>query len=96
MDEPFGALDPQTRWGMQGMLLDVSRVEDNTILFVTHDISEAVYLADSVYVLSSRPARILHRVDVPFFGPRDISLQSTNEFRTVEKHLLDLLYSPPA
>jgi len=96
MDEPFGALDPQTRWGMQGMLLDVSRVEDNTILFVTHDISEAVYLADSVYVLSSRPARILHRVDVPFFGPRDISLQSTNEFRAVEKHLLDLLYSPSA
>ena len=81
---------------MQGMLLDVSRVEDNTILFVTHDISEAVYLADSVYVLSSRPARILHRVDVPFFGPRDISLQSTNEFRAVEKHLLDLLYSPSA
>ena len=94
MDEPFGALDPQTRWGMQGMLLEVSRVEDNTILFVTHDISEAVYLADSVYVLSSRPARILHRVDVPFFGMRDISLQSSNEFRTVEKHLLDLLYSP--
>jgi ABC-type nitrate/sulfonate/bicarbonate transport system ATPase subunit len=96
MDEPFGALDPQTRWGMQGMLLDVSRTEDNTILFVTHDISEAVYLADSVYVLSARPARILHRVDVPFFGPRDISLQSTNEFRNVEKHLLDLLYSPSA
>jgi NitT/TauT family transport system ATP-binding protein len=95
MDEPFGALDPQTRWGMQGLLLDVSRTEDNTILFVTHDISEAVYLADSVYVLSSRPARILHRVDVPFFGPRDISLQSSNEFRAVEKHLLDLLYSPP-
>ena len=96
MDEPFGALDPQTRWGMQGLLLEVSRTEDNTILFVTHDISEAVYLADAVYVLSSRPARILHRVDVPFFGPRDISLQSSNEFRAVEKHLLDLLYSPSA
>jgi NitT/TauT family transport system ATP-binding protein len=93
MDEPFGALDPQTRWGMQGLLLDVSRTEDNTTLFVTHDISEAVYLADSVYVLSSRPARILHRVDVPFFGPRDISLQSSDEFRAVEKHLLDLLYT---
>jgi NitT/TauT family transport system ATP-binding protein len=96
MDEPFGALDPQTRWGMQGLLLEVSRLEDNTILFVTHDISEAVYLADSVYVLSSRPARILHRIDVPFFGPREISLQSSNEFRAVEKHLLDLLYTPPA
>ena len=65
MDEPFGALDPQTRWGMQSLLLDVSRTEDNTILFVTHDVSEAVYLADAVYVLSNRPARILHRVDVP-------------------------------
>jgi NitT/TauT family transport system ATP-binding protein len=94
MDEPFGALDPQTRWGMQGLLLDVSRAEDNTIVFVTHDITEAVYLADSVYVLCARPARILHRVDVPFFGPRDISLQSSTEFRTVEKKLLDLLYTP--
>ncbi|MCX6539843.1 MAG: ABC transporter ATP-binding protein [Acidobacteria bacterium] len=96
MDEPFGALDPQTRWGMQGLLLDVSRTEDNTTLFVTHDVSEAVYLADTVYVLSSRPARILHRVDVPFFANRDISLKSANEFRAVEKQLLDLLYAPAA
>jgi NitT/TauT family transport system ATP-binding protein len=96
MDEPFGALDPQTRWGMQGLLLDVSRTEDNTILFVTHDVSEAVYLADTVYVLSSRPARILHRVDVPFFANRDISLKSSSAFRAVEKQLLDLLYAPSA
>ena len=48
MDEPFGALDPQTRWGMQGLLIDISRKEDNTILFVTHDVTEAVYLADTV------------------------------------------------
>jgi ABC-type nitrate/sulfonate/bicarbonate transport system ATPase subunit len=94
MDEPFGALDPQTRWGMQGLLLDVSRSEDNTTLFVTHDISEAVYLADSVYVLSARPARILHRVNVPFFGLREMSLQSSAEFREVEQRLLDLLYTP--
>jgi NitT/TauT family transport system ATP-binding protein len=93
MDEPFGALDPQTRWGMQGLLLDVSKAEDNTILFVTHDVSEAVYLADTVYVLSSRPARILHRVDVPFFAVRDIRLKSADEFRAVEKQLLDLLYA---
>src|SRR6266850_7427029 len=79
MDEPFGALDPQTRWGMQSLLLDVSRMENNTILFVTHDVSEAVYLADTVYVLSSRPARILHRVDVPTFAERDISLKSAPE-----------------
>jgi NitT/TauT family transport system ATP-binding protein len=93
MDEPFGALDPQTRWGMQGLLLDISRTEDNTILFVTHDVSEAVYLADTVYVLSSRPARILHRVDVPFFEARDIALKSSPEFRAVEKRLLDMLYA---
>jgi ABC-type nitrate/sulfonate/bicarbonate transport system ATPase subunit len=96
MDEPFGALDPQTRWGMQGMMLDVSRSEDNTIIFVTHDVSEAVYVADSVYVLSARPARILHRVDVPFFAVRDIALKSSAEFRAVEKQLLDLLYAPSA
>jgi NitT/TauT family transport system ATP-binding protein len=95
MDEPFGALDPQTRWGMQGLLLDVSKTEDNTILFVTHDVSEAVYLADTVYVLSSRPARILHKLDVPSFGERDFSLKSAPEFRAVEKRLLDLLYTTP-
>ncbi|HXG59448.1 MAG TPA: ABC transporter ATP-binding protein [Thermoanaerobaculia bacterium] len=93
MDEPFGALDPQTRWGMQSLLLDVSRTEDNTILFVTHDVSEAVYLADSIYILSPRPTRILHRVDVPFFPERGMKLKSSSEFRNVEKKLLDLLYT---
>lgn len=96
MDEPFGALDPQTRWSMQGLLLDVSKSEDNTILFVTHDVSEAVYLADTVYILSWRPARIFHRVDVPFFPVRDVALKSSAEFRAVEKKLLDLLYAPTA
>jgi ABC-type nitrate/sulfonate/bicarbonate transport system ATPase subunit len=94
MDEPFGALDPQTRWGMQGLLLSVSRVEDNTILFVTHDVSEAVYIADTVYVLSNRPARILHKVEVPFFGEKNLALQSSSEFRAVEQQLLVLLYAP--
>jgi NitT/TauT family transport system ATP-binding protein len=96
MDEPFGALDPQTRWGMQSLLLDVSRAENNTILFVTHDVSEAVYLADTIYVLSSRPARILHQVDVPAFPVHDIALKSAPEFRSVEKRLLDLVYAPPS
>lgn len=95
MDEPFGALDPQTRWGMQSLLLEVSREENNTILFVTHDVSEAVYLADTIYVLSPRPARILHQVDVPAFPVRDIALKSASEFRAVEKRLLDLIYAPP-
>ena len=94
MDEPFGALDPQTRWGMQSLLLDISRAENNTIVFVTHDVSEAVYLADTIYVLSHRPARILHKIDVPAFPVRDIALKSAPEFRAVEKKLLDLIYAP--
>lgn len=93
MDEPFGALDPQTRWGMQGLLLDIARTEDNTTIFITHDVSEAVYVADTVYVLSTRPARILHRVNVPAFANREISLKSSAEFRAVERQLLDLLYA---
>jgi len=92
MDEPFGALDPQTRWGMQGLLLDISAKEDNTILFVTHDVAEAVYLADTVFVLSKRPAQVVERVDVPKFADRDLGLRSKPEFREVEKQLLELLY----
>ena len=65
-------------------------------VFVTHDVSEAVYLADTVYVLSNRPAHILHRVDVPFFEVRDIGLKSSSEFRAIEKRLLEMLYAPVA
>ncbi|MGI8639298.1 MAG: ABC transporter ATP-binding protein [Pyrinomonadaceae bacterium] len=95
MDEPFGALDPQTRWGMQSLLLDISRKENNTIVFVTHDVSEAVYLADTCYVLSKRPAQILNRVDVPNFPVKDITLKSTAEFRAIENQLLQMLYNKP-
>ncbi|MFH1807808.1 MAG: ATP-binding cassette domain-containing protein [Pseudomonadota bacterium] len=95
MDEPFGALDPQTRWEMQTLLLEISRTEDNTILLVTHDVSEAVYLADTCYVLSPRPARILHRVDVPVFADRSAAVKASTEFRAIEKTLLDMLYAQP-
>lgn len=93
MDEPFGALDPQTRWGMQSLLLQISKAEDNTIIFVTHDVSEAVYLADTCYVLSKRPAQILEKIDVPSFPVKDITLKSTAEFRAVENQLLQMLYN---
>jgi NitT/TauT family transport system ATP-binding protein len=93
MDEPFGALDPQTRWDMQTLLLDISHREDNTIVLVTHDVSEAVYVADTCYVLDRRPTRVLHRVDVPHFPDRSSAdLKTTPEFRAVEKQLLDLIY----
>ena len=93
MDEPFGALDPQTRWGMQSLLLEISKQENNTIIFVTHDVSEAVYLADTCYVLSKRPAHILEKVDVPVFPVKDITLKSSAEFRAIENKLLNMLYN---
>ncbi len=93
MDEPFGALDPQTRWGMQALILDVLRTQDNTVLFVTHDVAEAVFLADVVFVLSHRPAKVLHRVDVPYFESRDASVKQSAEFKRVENQLLEQLHS---
>ena len=92
MDEPFGALDPQTRWGMQSLILDVLRTQDNTVLFVTHDVAEAVYLADVIFVLSHRPAKVLHRIEVPYFPNREAALKQTSEFKAIENHVLDLLY----
>ena len=92
MDEPFGALDPQTRWGMQSLLLDISLKADNTTLFVTHDVAEAVYLADTIYVLSHRPATILHKKTLPQFGTRDLALKQSAEFRDIENEVLDLLH----
>ena len=80
MDEPFGALDPQTRWGMQTLLLDISHKADNTILFVTHDVAEAVYLADTIYILSHRPATILHKMTLPVFETRDLALKQSHQF----------------
>ncbi|MBI3183354.1 MAG: ABC transporter ATP-binding protein [Myxococcales bacterium] len=93
MDEPFGALDPQTRWGMQALILDVLRKQDNTVVFVTHDISEAVFLADVIFVLSHRPARVLHRIEVPYFEERDPKLKQSAEFKRLENHLLELLHA---
>jgi NitT/TauT family transport system ATP-binding protein len=91
MDEPFGALDPQTRWGMQSLILDVLKRQDNTVLFVTHDVSEAVYLADVIFVLSHRPARVLQRIEVPYFESREPAVKQSAEFKRVENHVLDLL-----
>ncbi|MBK6848811.1 MAG: ABC transporter ATP-binding protein [Proteobacteria bacterium] len=93
MDEPFGALDPQTRWEMQTLLLEIARREDATIVLVTHDVSEAVYVGDTCYVLTPRPARIVERVEVPSFGDRTPALKAAPEFRAVEQALLARLYA---
>lgn len=73
LDEPFGALDSITRLGMRTELLRIWELERKTILFVTHDIEEAVQLADRVVVLSARPARIRRIVEIDIPHPRDIS-----------------------
>jgi NitT/TauT family transport system ATP-binding protein len=71
MDEPFGALDAQTRETLQDELSRIQRVEHKTILFVTHSIREAVYLADRVVVMTSAPGRIKQVFEIALVGPRD-------------------------
>ncbi|MQA80564.1 MAG: ATP-binding cassette domain-containing protein [Streptosporangiales bacterium] len=81
MDEPFAALDAQTREIMQTELLRIwSETAGGTVLFVTHQIDEATFLADRIIVLTARPGRIKEIVDVPFDRPRDLSLKRTPEF----------------
>ncbi len=70
MDEPFGALDYQTRLEMQKLLLDLCAELAPTVLFITHDIDEAVFISDRIYVMSRRPGRIAETLEVPLPRPR--------------------------
>lgn len=81
MDEPFGALDAQTKLQLQDLLLQLCQESERSVLFVTHDLSEAVALADRVIIMSSRPGRIIADVQVPLVRPRSIrELQTNDEF----------------
>jgi ABC-type nitrate/sulfonate/bicarbonate transport system ATPase subunit len=80
MDEPFAALDAQTREVMQQELLKIWERDKKTVVFVTHQMDEAVYLADRVIVLRSRPGRIALDLDVPFARPRPLQLKHSHEF----------------
>jgi NitT/TauT family transport system ATP-binding protein len=91
MDEPFAALDAQTREMMQGELLSVWERTAKTVVFVTHQISEALYLADRVVVLSARPGRIREVIPVELPRPRDDSLRSTRWFQESEGYIRALL-----
>ena len=95
MDEPFGALDAQTRADMQELLLRIWEDTASTILFVTHDVDEAIYLADRIYVLRSRPGTITEDVPVPFGRPRDPSMKQCSEFHELQQHVLSSLRRAP-
>ena len=88
MDEPFGALDHQTRELMQDLLLGIWEAERTTVLFVTHDIDEAVFLANRVLVMSARPGRIKAEVAVPLPYPREWMVKTTPEFGSLKARLM--------
>lgn len=88
MDEPFGALDAQTRLTMQELLLSVWQQLKPTILFVTHDIDEALFLADTIYVMSARPGRIQARIDVALKRPRTIEDTTAEDFNAMKREIL--------
>ena len=95
MDEPFGALDAQTRTDMQHLLLRIWDETACTVLFVTHDVEEAIYLADRIFILSARPGTIVEDVPVPFGRPRDPAVKSRQEFHELQDYVLACLRRAP-
>jgi ABC-type nitrate/sulfonate/bicarbonate transport system ATPase subunit len=91
LDEPFGALDAITRNALQEWLLEVWQQFGHTILFITHDVEEALFLSDQVYVLSPRPARVRDELAVPLPRPRRREMTVTPEFAALKERLLEAL-----
>jgi NitT/TauT family transport system ATP-binding protein len=92
LDEPFASIDAQTREVMQGELLRVCAARNVTALFVTHDITEAAFLADRVCVFSPRPGHIVREITVPFERPRDQRLRRSPEFLELVDEIAEALY----
>ena len=95
MDEPFGALDAQTRGEMQQLLLRIWDETASTILFVTHDVEEAIYLADRIFIMSAHPGTIVEDLQVPFERPRNLELKQLNEFHELQSYVLGRLRRAP-
>ncbi len=89
LDEPFGALDNQTRSLMQELLLELWEAERKTVLFVTHDIEEAIFMASRVVVMSARPGRIKADVPVTLAHPRHYTVKTTPEFSALKAQLTE-------
>jgi len=94
MDEPFGALDAQTRCQMQSYLLQIWRNVDITTLFITHDLDEAIYLADRIVVLGAHPGHIQEIINVPLPRPRSTDQFLDPYFLATKKRLEDLIHPP--
>lgn len=94
MDEPFGALDAQTRTKMQTHLLDIWKNVDITILFITHDLDEAVFLADRILVLKAHPGEVQELIEVPVPRPRQPGQSASNEFLATRARLEELIHPP--
>ena len=92
MDEPFGALDAQTREEMQELLLLLSRHENITTLFVTHDVEEAIFLSTRILVFSGRPGKIIKEVKVPFGSDRALELKTSPELMQLKQEIVQLLH----
>ena len=91
MDEPFGALDAQTRVMMQENLLKIWAQFGNTVLFVTHDVDEAIFLADRVLVMSASPGRIIADFPVELERPRDVEMATGAEFIAIKKRCIEAI-----
>jgi NitT/TauT family transport system ATP-binding protein len=91
MDEPFGALDAQTREDMQEMMLLLSKTEGISVIFVTHDLEEAVYLASRILVFSPRPGRLVADLKVPYLIDRPATLKVHPDFLAIKRQLVDML-----
>lgn len=91
LDEPFGKLDALTRLQMQQWLLDIWQTMRHTVLFVTHDVEEAILLSDRIYVLSARPGQIIAEVNVDFPRPRHSGITTTPDFTALKSELLQFL-----
>jgi NitT/TauT family transport system ATP-binding protein len=91
MDEPFGALDAQTRLQMQQLLLDVWEEYRTTVVFITHDIDEAILLADEVHVMSARPGRIQMSIKVELKRPRHVDLITDPSFNVIRRQIFDCI-----
>jgi len=94
MDEPFGALDAQTRCQMQSYLLEIWKNVDITIVFITHDLDEAVFLSDRILVLDANPGRVREIVEVPVPRPRSSDQLFDPTFLSVRKHIDNLIHPP--